>query len=277
MVKSVQLFGGNGFVGSEFVNQNPLNCVVNERIDYNVKADHVTDILYLISTVTNYNMKVNPYIDIETNLITLMRVLEQCRDKDIVFNFVSSWFVYGHTEMPATEESLCRPSGFYSITKKAAEDLLICYCKTFGIKYRILRLANVIGAGDAKASPRKNALQYMINELKQNNDINLYEGGELYRDYIHVSDVASAIRTVIENGELNTIYNIGNGSPLLLKDMIELAHKKLNSKGKIISIKQPEFHKTVQVLSMWMKNDKLKSLGYYPEYNMEMMIEDMIR
>lgn len=277
MVKSVQLFGGNGFVGSEFVNQNPLNCVVNERIDYNVKADHVTDILYLISTVTNYNMKVNPYIDIETNLITLMRVLEQCRDKDIVFNFVSSWFVYGHTEMPATEESLCHPSGFYSITKKAAEDLLICYCKTFGIKYRILRLANVIGAGDAKASPRKNALQYMINELKQNNDINLYEGGELYRDYIHVSDVASAIRTVIENGELNTIYNIGNGSPLLLKDMIELAHKKLNSKGKIISIKQPEFHKTVQVLSMWMKNDKLKSLGYYPEYNMEMMIEDMIR
>lgn len=277
MVKDIQVFGGHGFVGSEFVRQNPANCIVNERVDYNVKIDS-GDILYLISTITNYNMKINPYIDIETNLITLMRVLEQCKDKqDITFNFVSSWFVYGHTEMPASEESICHPSGFYSITKKAAEDLLVCYCKTYGIKYRILRLANVVGAGDPKASPRKNAIQHMINEMKQHRDINLYEGGELYRDYIHVSDVCEAVRMVMNKGELNTIYNIGNNTPLLLKDMIELAHKKLGSRGKINSIKQPEFHKTVQVLSMWMKSDKLRGLGYAPRYNMERMIEDMIQ
>lgn len=273
-----QVFGGHGFVGSEFVRQNPGSCVVNEKIDYNVKSgDEESNIVYLISTITNYNMKINPYVDIETNLITLMRVLEQCREKNVVFNFISSWFVYGHTEMPATEESTCFPSGFYSITKKAAEDLLICYCKTYGIKYRILRLANVVGAGDPKASPRKNAIQYMINELKAHRDINLYEGGELYRDYIHVSDVAHAIRLIMEKGELNTIYNVGNGKPLLLKDMIEMSHNKLKSRGKINFMKQPEFHKTVQVLSMWMKTDKLRNLGYVPEYNMEMMIEDMIR
>ncbi len=275
MVK-YQIFGGHGFVGSEFVYQNPSVCIVNEKIDYNV-SDDCDQILYLISTITNYNMKVNPYIDIETNLITLMRVLEQCKGKDVVFNFISSWFVYGHTEMPATEESVCFPSGFYSITKKAAEDLLICYCKTFGIKYRILRLANVVGAGDPKASPRKNALQYMINQMKEHKDINLYEGGELYRDYIHVSDVADAIRIVMNKGEVNKIYNIGNGTPLLLKDMVNYAHTKLNSRGKINFIKQPEFHKTVQVLSMWMKTDKLKILGYTPTYNMQQMVEDMIK
>lgn len=275
MVK-YQIFGGHGFVGSEFVNQNPGACIVNEKIDYNV-SDDCEQILYLISTITNYNMKVNPYIDIETNLITLMRVLEQCKGKNVVFNFISSWFVYGHTEMPATEESVCFPTGFYSITKKTAEDLLICYCKTFGIKYRILRLANVVGAGDPKASPRKNALQYMINQMKEHKDINLYEGGELYRDYIHVTDVADAIRIVMNNGEINEIYNIGNGTPLLLKDMINYAHAKLNSRGKINFIKQPEFHKTVQVLSMWMKTDKLKSLRYTPTYNMQQMVEDMIK
>jgi len=275
MVK-YQIFGGHGFVGSEFVYQNPSACIVNEKIDYNV-SDDCDQILYLISTITNYNMKVNPYIDIETNLITLMRVLEQCKGKNVVFNFISSWFVYGHTEMPATEESVCFPTGFYSITKKAAEDLLICYCKTFGIKYRILRLANVVGAGDPKASPRKNALQYMINQMKEHKDINLYEGGELYRDYIHVADVADAIRIVMNRGEVNEIYNIGNGTPLLLKDMVNYAHTKLNSRGKINFIKQPEFHKTVQVLSMWMKTDKLKILGYTPTYNMQQMVEDMIK
>lgn len=275
MVK-VQVFGGHGFVGSEFVKQNPMICLVNEKIDYNVSSE-CDQILYLISTITNYNMKINPYIDIETNLMTLMRVLEQCKEKNLTFNFISSWFVYGHTEMPATEESACYPSGFYSITKKAAEDLLVCYCKTFGIKYRILRLANVVGAGDSKASPRKNALQHMINEMKQHKDINLYEGGELYRDYIHVSDVANAIRIIMNKGEVNTIYNVGNGNPLLLKDMVYTAHRLLKSRGKINNIKQPEFHKTVQVLSMWMKTDKLKELEYQPSYDMEKMIEDMIK
>lgn len=275
MVK-YQVFGGHGFVGSEFVRQNPSECIVNEKIDYNVSGD-CEQILYLISTITNYNMKVNPYIDIETNLMTLMKVLEQCKNKDVTFNFISSWFVYGHTYMPATEESICFPSGFYSITKKAAEDLLVCYCKTFGIKYRILRLANVVGAGDPKASPRKNALQYMINQMKEHKDINLYEGGELYRDYIHVTDVANAIRIVMNKGEVNEIYNVGNGTPLLLKDMVNYAHSKLNSRGKINFIKQPEFHKTVQVLSMWMKTDKLSKLGYTPTYDMHQMIEDMIK
>ena len=83
MVNELQIFGGHGFIGSRFVRNHP-ECIVNDRNDYTVKSKNI---LYFISTITNYNMKVNPYIDIETNLITLMRVLEQCKSKDITFNF----------------------------------------------------------------------------------------------------------------------------------------------------------------------------------------------
>jgi len=269
----IQVFGGSGFVGSEFVKQNP-NCIVNTRDDYKVKT---YDILYMISTVTNYHVKTDPYIDIDTNLTTLMKVLEQCKDSHLTFNFVSSWFVYGETEMPATEDSNCYPNGFYSITKRCAEQLLISYCETFGIKYRILRLANVAGSGDKKASPQKNALQHMINELKAGRDVNVYDGGNLYRDYIHVSDAARAIKVIMEKGEVNTIYNVGNGKPLLFKDMIEYAKELIGGEGKLNSIEIPQFHRTVQVRSMWMLSDKLKSLGYEPKYNMEQIIDDMIR
>ena len=273
MVNQLQVFGGHGFIGSKFV-QSHDNCIVNDKYDYTVKSKNI---LYFISTVTNYNMKVNPYIDIETNLITLMRVLEQCKDKDVTFNFISSWFVYGHTDMPATEESVCNPSGFYSITKRAAEELLISYCKTFNIKYRILRLANVAGYGDKKASPQKNALQHMINELKAGRDVNVYDGGNLYRDYIHVNDAARAIKLIMEKGEVNTTYNVGNGQPLLFKDMIEYAKELIGGEGKLVPIEIPQFHRTVQVRSMWMLSDKLKSLGYTPNYDMKAIIEDMVK
>jgi nucleoside-diphosphate-sugar epimerase len=270
---NIQIFGGSGFVGSEFVRQNS-GCIVNARDDYRIKSDNI---LYMISTVTNYNVKTDPYIDIDTNLSTLMRVLEQCKELDLTFNFVSSWFVYGETEMPATEQSNCYPNGFYSITKRCAEQLLISYCETFGIKYRILRLANVAGSGDKKASPQKNALQHMINELKAGRDVNVYDGGNLYRDYIHVSDAARAIKTIMDKGEVNTIYNVGNGKPLLFKDMIEYAKELIGGEGKLNPIEIPQFHRTVQVRSMWMLSDKLKSLGYEPKYDLEAIIEDMVR
>lgn len=272
MKNSIQVFGGLGFVGSEFVKQNP-DCIINERHDYTVKSDQI---LYLISTISNYNMLTNPYIDIETNLITLMRVLEQCKDKQVTFNFVSSWFVYGDTDMPANENSICKPTGFYSITKKTAEDLLITYSKVFNINYRILRLANVVGPGDPKASLKKNALQHLINELKANRDINIYDNGNMYRDYVHVKDVAKAIALVMNKGNLNEIYNIGNGVPVKFKTIIDYAHSKLNSTSKMNNIEPPDFHKIVQVHSMFMNTEKLKSLGYRPQYKMEQIVEDMI-
>ncbi len=271
----IQVFGGKGFVGSEYV-KTKHDMIVNERNDYRVSLD-ATEIVYFISTVTNYNVKTDPYIDIDTNLSTMIMVLEQCKDKGITFNFISSWFVYGDTEMPAKETSYCNPTGFYSITKRCAEQLLISYCDTFNIRYRILRLANVAGRGDKKASIQKNALQYMINELKVGHNVNVYNGGNLYRDYIHVEDVAAAINLVIEKGESNTIYNIGNGKRIFFKDIIGYAKDLIGGDGKLVPIEIPMFHQKVQVKSMWMNNDKLKALGYVPKYDIRQIVEDIVK
>jgi nucleoside-diphosphate-sugar epimerase len=271
---NLQIFGGMGFVGSAYIANYP-DCFPKKRNDYFVDKDK--DILYFISTVTNYNVFSDPHIDIDTNLTLLIKILSQVKDTNLTFNFISSWFVYGDTEMPATEESFCKPTGFYSITKRCAEQLLISYCETFNIKYRIIRLANVAGRGDNKASSQKNALQYMVNQLKQGLNVNLYDGGNMYRDYIHVNDAVDAIHLIIEKGEINSIYNVSNGEPLLFKDLIEYAKELIGGDGNLIPIEVPKFHKIVQVHSQWMKNDKLKSLGYEPKYSPNLMIEDMVR
>ena len=64
---------------------------------------------------------------------------------------------------------------------------------------------------------------------------------------------------------------------LLFKDMIEYAKELIGGEGKLNPIEIPQFHKTVQVRSMWMLSDKLKSLGYEPKYDLEAIIGDMVQ
>lgn len=267
----VNLFG-KGFVGSNYANRYP--CLINERNDLVPKT---SNILYTISTTDNYNVTINPYIDIDTNLTTLIRVLENCKSEDnVTFNFVSSWFVYGNVDTPYKEDSYCNPKGFYSITKRTAEQLLISYCETFKINYRIMRLANVMGPGDKSVSKKKNALTYLIRRLKNNEEIDLYNNGEFYRDYIHVSDVCKAINLILQKGEVNTIYNIGNNNSVKFKKAIDYTIEKTNSKSRIINIEPSKFHRQVQVDSMFMDSSKLFDLGYEPSYTIEDIIDDLL-
>lgn len=271
----VNLFG-KGFIGSKYASLYP--CVVNDRDNLVPSIENTDNIFYLISTVDNYHVTTNPYIDIDTNLTTLIKVLENFRhnprSKDVVFNFASSWFVYGDTDLPAREDSHCNPKGFYSITKRAAEQLLISYCNTHGLKYRILRFANVLGPGDSKVSKKKNAVTHLITEMKQNKPIDLYDGGNFIRDYIHVDDLCRAVDLVISSGEINSIYNIGNGIPVEFKNIINRVQL-LGSMSVVNNIEQADFHKIVQVKSMYLENTKLKKLGYQPAYTMDSIIDEL--
>lgn len=272
-MEQLNIFGGRGYIGSYYANKF-AGSVVNDRDDYVPKTNNI---LYFISTVDNYNVFNNPFIDIETNLTTLMRVLDNIKDKEnTTFNFISSWFVYGDTELPAKETSVCNPKGFYSITKRTAEQLLISYCDTFKMKYRILRLANVVGGTDPKVSAKKNALTYMIRRLQNNEPVQLYEGGDLYRDFIHIDDCVTAINTVITTGNTNEVYNIGNGIPVKLSDIVHTAKELIGSQSEIIPIETPEFHRLIQVKSMYMNNNKLQSLGYVPQYDTIKMIQELL-
>jgi nucleoside-diphosphate-sugar epimerase len=265
---------GCGFIGGEYVKKYP--CVVNTRNELEPKTNEV---LYFISTIDNYNVLTNSTIDIETNLILLMNVLDSCRNKygnDFTFNFISSWFVYGDCELPARETSHCSPKGFYSITKKAAEDLLICYCKTFGIKYRILRLCNVLGKADEKVSKKKNALQYILERLKTNQQIDLYDSGKFYRDYMYVEDVVDAINIAVTDGDINQIYNIGSGEMVEFCEIIEYAKDVLKSQSKLFSIEPTEFHSIVQTKNMILDPTKINSLSFKPKYDTYQKIIDKL-
>lgn len=270
----ITVYGGRGFIGSQFSDQYESRIMEREQI---VPPTGTSKILYLISTVDNYNVLTDPYIDIETNLTHLIKVLEACKGKDIEFTFVSSWFVYGETDLPAKETSHCNPKGFYSITKHAAEQLLASYCNTFSMKYKIVRLSNVVGKSDNKVSKKKNALQYLIEEMRENRDIKLYHAGDFYRDLIHVEDAASGLKFIIDNGAFGETYNLGMGRNYVkFRDLILYLHNKLGSKSVIGSMDPTDFHRIVQVKDMILDCDKLIKLGFQPKYGLYQILDKLI-
>ena len=268
----ISVYGASGFVGSRFCNLYPNFIVKQDREERKPKTNNI---LYLISTVDNYNIHTNITLDVETNLKVLCEVLDFCRDSDIVFNFVSSWFIYGKTELPAKEEYICNPTGFYSITKKAAEDLLISFCKTYKVKYRILRLCNVLGNSDSKASLKKNALGHMINLLKQDEDVYLYDDGTPTRDVMHLDDVCKAIKLICDEGNINEIYNVGSGQATSIGDIIGKAKEYLGSKSVIKFKEAPEFHQIVQAKDFWLDTTKLQTLGFTQSISTDKIIKQL--
>ncbi len=262
----ISVYGATGFIGSVFCKKFPDNVI---KIGRETRKPESNEILYLISTTSNYNVLHDTTIDVDVNLRVLMEVLAECKEKDITFNYISSGFVYGNDILDAREDDYCDPRGFYSITKRAAEMLMISFCKTFGINYRIMRLANVYGTEDREDSGKKNALGHLINQLRENKDINLYDGGDVLRDYLHVEDICDAIHLIMVKGDKNSIYNIASGKPMKFRDIIQMAKEQLQSNSNINSIEAPEFYKQVQTRNFSLNVEKLKALGFEEKIPMQ--------
>ena len=81
----IDLFGGTGFVGSNFARLYPKSTYVHPRED---DLPIHKEVLYMISTTHNYNFFDDIYKDVNTNLIKTLKVLSNCKNKDFVFNYI---------------------------------------------------------------------------------------------------------------------------------------------------------------------------------------------
>jgi nucleoside-diphosphate-sugar epimerase len=268
-MNKISVFGGTGFIGGTFHRLYSEDVILVPRES---KEFETNEVLYFISTTTNQSVFRDLHVDIDTNLSFFVDVLEKCKGRDVTFNFISSGFVYGNDIIDARETDCCNPTGFYSITKRCAEQLLISFCETFGIKYRILRIGNVYGL-DKTISPGKNVLGYMIGLLKEDKDIELYGGGKFLKDYMFVEDICRAIRLILERGGVNEVYNIASGTSMTFKHIIQSAKEILQSHSNLITIPFPKEQDYIQLKNMTLNTDKLKSLKFSNMINFKMGLQ----
>ena len=180
----------------------------------------------------------NPDTYMQSNIMGFFNVLEACRKYPVEhLVFASSSSVYGGNEkVPfSTEDKVDGPVSLYAATKKSNELMAHAYSKLYGIPVTGLRFFTVYGPyGRPDMAYFKFALKIMNGEK-----IQIYNNGDMQRDFTYVDDVVKGIVNVLCNppvenkdGVRYKIYNIGNNTPVRLLDFISELEKQLGKEAK---------------------------------------------
>lgn len=181
----------------------------------------------------------NPDVYIASNIIGFYNILECCKTSRYKKNgevthliYASSSSVYGdNKKIPfAVEDKVDKPVSLYAATKKSNELMAYAYSKLYGFSVTGLRFFTVYGP-----LGRPDMAYYKFaDKMVRGEAIELYNYGEMYRDFTYIDDIIDGILRVIEDeskkeqyGVPYRIYNIGNGKPESLKRFVEILEEEL--------------------------------------------------
>ncbi|MBF7978252.1 MULTISPECIES: NAD-dependent epimerase [Rahnella] len=188
----------------------------------------------------------NPLAYADSNLIGFVNVLEGCRHNKVGhLLYASSSSVYGlNKKQPfSTDDSVDHPVSLYAATKKANELMAHTYSHLYGIPTTGLRFFTVYGPWGRPDM----ALFKFTKAMIAGQSIDVYNRGEMYRDFTYIDDIAESIvrlqdvipqpdaEWTVENGSPASssapyaVYNIGNNNPVKLMTYISALEKALGT------------------------------------------------
>lgn len=117
--------------------------------------------------------------------------------------------------LPTHEESKIEPQSIYGISKYNQEQLFLVAGKSLNIPAVAFRYQNVYGPGQSLSNPYTGILSIFSTQIKNNNDLNIFEDGNESRDFVYIDDVVNATILGLENEKANyNSYNVGSGTPI---------------------------------------------------------------
>jgi UDP-glucuronate 4-epimerase len=181
---------------------------------------------------------VNPQAYIDSNVVGFTNVLEGCRHGKVQhLAYASSSSVYGgNTRMPFSEhDNIDHPVSMYAATKKANELMAHTYSHLFGLPTTGLRFFTVYGPWGRPDM----ALFLFTKAILENRTIDVFNHGQMIRDFTFVDDIAEGVVRVLDRAATPDpafdaskpdparsnapyrVFNIGNSDPVKLMDFIE--------------------------------------------------------
>lgn len=170
------------------------------------------------------------------NTLTLLEAMIAHRISRLVFSSTAALF--GTPERtPIEENDKLQPTNTYGASKLLVEQMLAWFHLIYGFRYASLRYFNAAGAAGKQGEdhhPESHLIPLTLQvALGQRESISIFgtdyptPDGTCVRDYIHVSDLASAHLLVLDEQKRKDklIYNLGNGRGFSVREVIETVRR----------------------------------------------------
>tara|TARA_B100001248_G_C27384036_1_gene458665 strand:- start:1034 stop:2059 length:1026 start_codon:yes stop_codon:yes gene_type:complete len=232
----------------------------------------------------------NPQEYIQSNIVGFMNILECSRKYNVQhLLYASTSSVYGlNTKQPFLENDLTdHPVSLYAASKKANEQMAHSYSHLFGLKTSGLRFFTVYGPWGRPDM----ALFKFTKSILEKRKIEVYNRGNMYRDFTYIDDIVTAIVKVMkilpkknhkfdsrkpkssESSAPYQIYNIGNSQAVKLDNCIKILEKVIGKKA----IRRNLPMQPGDVYSTKASVKKLiKKTGFRPKTNLETGIKKFV-
>ena len=169
---------------------------------------------------------------VASNYIGTFHVLELAKQYEVPHVvYASTSSVYGaSTEMPFREDNpVATPMSIYAATKRGGELMAYNYHHLFGLSVTCLRFFTVYGPWGRPDM----ALFKFTERMRAGEPIDVYNNGEMQRDFTYVDDIVDGFARAIERPLGYAIINLGHGAPVHLMDFIRELEGQLGIKARI--------------------------------------------
>jgi len=187
-----------------------------------------------------------PYEFLMDNMLIQNNLIKVAHELDIPkFIFLGSSCIYPKmAPQPLKEEYLLtgpleETNQWYAIAKISGVKLIEALREQYNRDYVSIMPTNLYGRGDNYDLETSHVLPAMLrkfNEAKENNhaDVVLWGTGTPKREFLHVDDLANAVVFALENKMEKSLYNVGSGEEISIKELAELIQGATGHNGNII-------------------------------------------
>ena len=181
-----------------------------KKIDEIFKKEKIDIVIHHAAQLDVRKSVEDPCFDADVNIKGALNILEACKNtkvKKIIFAS-SGGTIYGECGTKAPDEkAFANPLSPYGVAKLSVEHYIKAYSALYGLKYTILRYANVYGPRQ-DVNGEAGVVAIFIGRMSQNKEFFIFGDGKQLRDYVYVKDVVSANIKSLTKGN-NEVINIG--------------------------------------------------------------------